>query len=254
MLLVKENDAVRQTTCRVDTMEDIKVSDGLFTAGKGAATLNSDLLPNLMDTAEGLRSDAEMRELQEVEGLMGELEHLPSPPPIPVDWEIGGDGGLGGQGFLFDFGQFDAERSRRQSSLPTGGLQKNQSPDALIPHTTAVSAMNPNDISTPSDDYIWQVLFASPTDEVPKRVTAHMHNPASHNANLETLEDVGAYDPVYKTILPGGGGGTGAGQGGPGGSGGAAGKKKKVTVTYEVGDDGKWNALDVKHEEHSDKK
>ncbi|KAI7845625.1 hypothetical protein COHA_000911 [Chlorella ohadii] len=37
--------------------------------------------------------------------------------------------------------------------------------------------MNPVDVSNPSDDYIWQILFAGENDAVPKRVTAHLHHP-----------------------------------------------------------------------------
>jgi hypothetical protein len=37
--------------------------------------------------------------------------------------------------------------------------------------------MNPYELSNPSDDYIWQIMFAGANDPVPKRMTAHLHNP-----------------------------------------------------------------------------
>lgn len=221
--------------CKVDAMEDIKLDDNLL--GHGMNELHSDMLPNLMDTAEARAADHDMVDSGLAAGLAGELERLPSPPPIPPDWELGGE--IGSAQFLFDFGQFDVEKSRdrRHSAL------LEEQPE-IRPHTTAVSAMQPDTISTPSDDYIWQVLFANPTDEVPKRVTAHMHNPATHDAALHTLPDVGQFDPVFPTILSAArAGASGRVAGVPAGAG-----KKKVTVTYEVGDDGVWNPTDVKHD------
>ena len=240
--------------CKVDAMEDIRLEDDLLGHG---IELHSDMLPNLMDTAAARATDYDMVDSGLVAGLAGELERLPSPPPIPPDWELGGE--IGSGQFLFDFGQFDVEKSRdrRQSALLEEQRQQElaHSPE-IRPHTTAVSAMQPGIISTPSDDYIWQVLFANPTDEVPKRVTAHMHNPATHNAALHTLPDVGEFDPVFSTILPAaraGASGRMAGVAGVAGVAGMAGVaagagKKKVTVTYEVGDDGVWNPTDVKHD------
>ncbi len=210
----------RQRECKVDVLE---ASDLL-----GHAPLDSDLLPNLMDTAEGLPDGGHNRGLashlmDSNEGVS--LERLPSPPPLPLEWELTGNEVASSHGFLFDFGQFDSKRGgmRRPSShqrlaAKADGSKTDPNPQ-IGPHTTAVSSMTPQNMSNPSDDYIWQILFANPMDEVPRRVTAHMHNPLSHNAELATLEDLGAFDPVLPDVLPvarpsgGGGGGGGGGSG-----------------------------------------
>ena len=205
--------------CKVEAMEEIRMSSELL----GHGPLDSDLLPNLMDTAAGVGGDVDGvdggRPLAwHLEGGDGHgIDKLPSPPPLPLEWELGGDGMASSHGFLFDFGQFDTNRvaARRQSSVPEGipGLELldvggdggpgvgvgghggnggTVGPQAgeIGPHTTAVSSMTPQNMSNPSDDYIWQILFANPTDDVPKRVTAHMHHPSLRNEELATLEDV----------------------------------------------------------------
>jgi hypothetical protein len=87
-----------------------------------------------------------------------DLLRIPSPPPLPADWETAPRPGL-----LFDFDQFD--------------LSKKPAPGTSAPLVTVTTAMNPVDVSNPSDDYIWQILFAGENDAVPKRVTAHLHHP-----------------------------------------------------------------------------
>lgn len=87
-----------------------------------------------------------------------DLLRIPSPPPLPADWETAPRPGL-----LFDFDQFDL------SKKPAAGTS--------APLVTVTTAMNPVDVSNPSDDYIWQILFAGENDAVPKRVTAHLHHP-----------------------------------------------------------------------------
>ena len=190
----------RQRECKVEAME---ASDLL-----GHGPLDSDLLPNPMDTAEGLPDGEHGQGL--AWHLMEdnqEIERLPSPPPLPLDWELGGNDVASSHGFLFDFGQFDSNKAamRRQSSNPVAVKVDGPAMDPNLeigPHTTAVSSMTPQNMSNPSDDYIWQILFSNPTDDVPKRVTAHMHNPMSHNAELATLEDLGAFDPMLPDVLP----------------------------------------------------
>jgi hypothetical protein len=92
------------------------------------------------------------------------LMRVPSPPPLPPDWDagIGGGGGIGHTSLLFDFDQFDANRRTTLDGL-------------VEPIMTVTSAMNPLEMSNPSDDYIWQIMFAG-ENEVPKRVTAHLHH------------------------------------------------------------------------------
>ncbi len=192
----------RQRECKVEALE---ASDLL-----GQAPLDSDLLPNLMDTAEGLPDGEHGQGLawHLMEGNQGQpLERLPSPPPLPLEWELAGNDVATSHGFLFDFAQFDSNRAamRRQPSNPMAVKVDGPTVDPNLeigPHTTAVSSMTPQNMSNPSDDYIWQILFANPTDEMPKRVTAHMHNPMSHNAELATLEDLGAFDPLLPDVLP----------------------------------------------------
>jgi len=46
-----------------------------------------------------------------------------------------------------------------------------QTGGASAPLVTVTTAMNPVDVLNPSDDYIWQILFAGENDSVPKRMT-----------------------------------------------------------------------------------
>ena len=66
-----------------------------------------------------------------------------------------------------------------------------------MPMVTALSAVSPSELANPSDDYIWQILFAEENAPVPKRVTAHLHHPA------------GQQQPPPQQQQPGGGGGGG---------------------------------------------
>lgn len=208
----------------------------------GHGRVDSDLLPNLMDTAEGLPEGEQgglAWHLIEGEGV----ERLPSPPPLPIEWEMGQNEVASSHGFLFDFGQFDTSRAamRRQSSNPHLAVKVDcptMDPNLEIgPHTTAVSSMTPQNMANPSDDYIWQILFANPTDEVPKRVTAHMHNPLSHNAELATLEDLRAFDPMLPEVLPSSRAGGGVGN---------------ARVRGEEAGDGRDGAVDAKHVEEDE--
>lgn len=110
----------------------------------------------------------------------------PSPPPLPPDWEIGST-----PGFLFDFDQFDASR-------------RNHPVEVSEPFMTVTSAMNPSEVSNPSDDYIWQIMFAGEDDAVPKRVTAHLHHSAHQNthqaANEELARLLDAPDPFLDSL------------------------------------------------------
>jgi len=201
----------------------MKVSADLL--GDLGVGIDSDMLPNLMGGQEAEHGGVADSGL--AAQLVESIERLPSPPPLPMEWDLGdpSDHHMS-QGMLFDFAQFD-QGARRQSSL---GHE-----DRLKPHTTAITAMNPLNMSNPSDDYIWQILFANPSDEVPKRVTAHLHNPATHNDQLDTLKDIADYDPILAGLnVPALTGDPSAPEDG----------KKTVTVTYEVGEDGKYQ---VKH-------
>jgi hypothetical protein len=155
------------------------------------------------------------------------LMRVPSPPPLPPDWEGGMGGGMGGGGghtsLLFDFDQFDANRR-----LTHDGLAE--------PIMTVTSAMNPLEMSNPSDDYIWQIMFAG-ENELPKRVTAHLHHvesDANDDLMMKLLNDEdqhapGVFDEGIKWVDPaiaavttttnqngGDGGGDGNGGGGNG--------------------------------------
>ncbi len=117
------------------------------------------------------------------------LMRVPSPPPLPPDWDVGfgggggmGMGGAGGGGghtsLLFDFDQFDANRRTTLDGLAE-------------PIMTVTSAMNPLEMSNPSDDYIWQIMFAG-ENEMPKRVTAHLHHvdsDANDDLMMKLLDD-----------------------------------------------------------------
>lgn len=134
---------------------------------------------------------------------------VPSPPPLPVDWDFGPSGGPGHASLLFDFDQFDVNRRTTM-----GGRGE--------PVMTVTSAMAPAEMSNPSDDYIWQIMFAG-ENEVPKRVTAHLHHPADPAAPLapdaglaglldgieepgDLLDDIGWMDPATGAPPTNGGG------------------------------------------------
>lgn len=101
--------------------------------------------------------------LPEIPALHDEMLRAPSPPPLPDDWDL--QPSMPHGGLLFDFDQFDEGRRVKED----GGFGE--------PLMTVTSAMNPSEVSNPSDDYIWQILFAGKNDPVPKRVTAHLHTP-----------------------------------------------------------------------------
>lgn len=110
-----------------------------------------------------------------------DMLRIPSPPPLPADWETNAVR----PGMLFDFDQFDASKRQQQ-----------QAGCASAPLVTVTTAMNPVDVFNPSDDYIWQILFAGENDAVPKRVTAHLHHPPA--TALSYLDDT---DPLLDAIL-----------------------------------------------------
>lgn len=118
----------RQRECKVDVLE---ASDLL-----GHAPLDSDLLPNLMDTAEGLPDGGHNRGL--ASHLMGSneglsLERLPSPPPLPLEWELIGNEVASSHGFLFDFGQFDSKRGACGGSRATNAWRPRPTDRRRIP-------------------------------------------------------------------------------------------------------------------------
>ncbi|GAB4817997.1 hypothetical protein N2152v2_005043 [Parachlorella kessleri] len=100
--------------------------------------------------------------LGDADGLL----RIPSPPPLPPDWDSHTRTGL-----LFDFDQFDPNRRAQQA-------QQAQRPGSAVsaPMMTLTSSMSPQELTNPSDEYIWQILFAGENDPVPKRVTAHLHH------------------------------------------------------------------------------
>lgn len=106
------------------------------------------------------------------------LLRVPSPPPLPPDWDATNLGGGGHTSLLFDFDQFDANRRTTLDGLAE-------------PIMTVTSAMNPLEVSNPSDDYIWQIMFAG-ENEMPRRVTAHLHHvesDANDDLMLKLLND-----------------------------------------------------------------
>lgn len=119
-----------------------------------------DALPNVLNA----HNNEESTGLDDLMDL--NVPRVPSPPPLPIEWDLVPPPGDAGPGFLFDFDQFDYSK-------------KGAHDIDLGPHTTATAAMNPYELSNPSDDYIWQIMFAGANDAVPKRMTAHLHNPAS---------------------------------------------------------------------------
>lgn len=52
------------------------------------------------------------------------------------------------------------------------------------PLVTVTTSMNPVDVLNPSDDYIWQILFAGENDAVPKRVTGERRHCDLHASNV----------------------------------------------------------------------
>jgi hypothetical protein len=129
------------------------------------------------------------------------LLRAPSPPPLPGGWDLGQPSGL-----LFDFDQFDASRRATLGGHPEPPL------------VTVTSTMNPSEMSNPSDDYIWQIMFAGEDDAMPKRVTAHLHHPQRERVaspqdpagsdekhldarELATIFDDDEPDPVLDSIV-----------------------------------------------------
>lgn len=92
------------------------------------------------------------------------LLRVPSPPPLPPDWDPHNRTGL-----LFDFDQFDPAKRAAQNAQR--GCEA-----VSAPMMTVTSGLTPQEVTNPSDDYIWQILFAGENDPVPKRVTAHLHH------------------------------------------------------------------------------
>lgn len=130
------------------------------------------------------------------------IMRVPSPPPLPPDWDTN-FASNGHNSLLFDFDQFDANR---RTTL--GGAE---------PIMTVTSAMNPAEMSNPSDDYIWQIMFAG-ENEVPKRVTAHLHHPAEQTMSEELaklLDEPDILDGIEWLDPARGGAGVGTGTGQP---------------------------------------
>lgn len=127
--------------------------------------------------------------LPDLHDLQKDAVRAPSPPPLPPDWELGPSLPSGGAGLLFDFDQFDEAKRPRLGGA--GGVGE--------PLMTVTSAMNPSEVSNPSDDYIWQILFAGENDPVPKRVTAHLHNPIDRAGVSPDL--VGMFDDIPDDIM-----------------------------------------------------
>lgn len=183
-----------------------------------------DKLPNILGPLEQTAGD-DLMDLTDV-------PRVPSPPPLPLEWDLVPPPGEAGPGFLFDFDQFDYSR-------------KNALEEGLGPHTTATAAMNPYELSNPSDDYIWQIMFAGANDPVPKRMTAHLHNPLldkgggladifddhdhGHN-NMTPENDVVPPPPLDFVAAPKQ----------------SENQEKTVTVTYVV-KDGQYSVKDVDH-------
>eukprot|EP00887_Chlorella_sp_A99_P005318 scaffold1.g5318.t1 len=90
-------------------------------------------------------------------------------------------------------------------------VNKRQQHDAAVsaPLVTVTTAMQPHELHHPSDDYIWQILFAGENDPVPKRVTAHLHHPPELDDPLLWADDLHAW-PEPVAPLPGAGAPAGA--------------------------------------------
>jgi hypothetical protein len=118
---------------------------------------------------------------------------IPSPPPLPPGWDDlphngtaaaaaaggndGGGGENGGLGLLFDFDQFDTSARAVTSKTPIPSFAASHAGGGGgVPLVTISTAMNPSELSNPSENYVWQIMFAGESDHVPKRVTAHLHN------------------------------------------------------------------------------
>lgn len=121
--------------------------------------------------------------------MSGNGKRAPSPPPLPSEWDLEPLGYSGG-GLLFDFDQFDEAKRPR-----IGGGDGE-------PLMTVTSAMNPSEVSNPSDDYIWQIMFAGENDPVPKRVTAHLHNPFERRAGSPDLGSIFDDGILGNNMLP----------------------------------------------------
>lgn len=149
---------------------------------------------------------------------------IPSPPPLQPDWDLphngttvvvedgrGGAGGgdHGGLGLLFDFDQFNTSARVATTKTPplslsaphAGGVGNGGGGgEGGVPSVTISTAMNPSELSNPSENYVWQIMFASESDHVPKRVTAHLHN-----------REPPMVMPQLRGMLQGDGGGNGGG-------------------------------------------
>ena len=189
-----------------------------------------DNLPSLLDTAD-LPLEYDTANLLPDLGKLHDGSRAPSPPPLPLEWDLGPSQPNHVPGLLFDFDQFDESLKRPRAEGSMGQ-----------PHMTVTSAMNPSEVSNPSDDYIWQIMFAGADDPIPKRVTAHLHNPfdkvGSPADNLGSIFDddhlhedyhqaanqgAGHFPPPPPEVLN-----TNAGE--------TAQPEKTVTVTYVVKD------------------
>lgn len=119
-----------------------------------------------------------------VEDLSSMLR-VPSPPPLPPGWETGPP-----MGMLFDFDQFDASR-RLTLNAQQDGIKSTAPPEQTI-----TSTMQPSEVSNPSDDYIWQIMFASENESIPKRVTAHLHHPLPSSSSPRSLGSDGKHEDL----------------------------------------------------------
>lgn len=123
-------------------------------------------------------SDGLAMNIDGVEDLSSMLR-VPSPPPLPPGWETGPP-----MGMLFDFDQFDVTR---RSTLNPGDACPDGARSSAPPEHTITSTMQPSEVSNPSDDYIWQIMFASENESVPKRVTAHLHHPLQDSSSPRSI-------------------------------------------------------------------
>ena len=164
---------------------------------------------------------------------------IPSPPPLPPDWDDlphngtaaaggndGGGGDNGGLGLLFDFDQFDTSVRAAASKTPIPSFAASHAGGGGVPLVTISTAMNPSELSNPSENYVWQIMFAGESDHVPKRVTAHLHNREPHPMVM----------PQFRAMMMGDDGdGAAAGNGnGVGGNGGGGGQRALQPTPEEL--------------------